>query len=262
MQNNIFSSLFVGQNLVTLKEIGSTNNYLKELLANSKPVIEGTVIMAENQYAGRGQMQNGWFTEPGKNLTFSILLKPGFLAITNQFDLNRAVSMGVYDTLAPLLGKKLKIKWPNDIYYADYKIGGMLIENLVQGSTIKDSVIGIGLNVNQHKFPEALPNAASMSRILNNDFDLTELLGKICLNIERWYLKLKAGNYDLIRAAYLEALYWFKEYKPYKTTTRSFNGSIVDVAPDGRLIIKETDNNQLLFKFKEVQFLNNTEYAP
>jgi BirA family biotin operon repressor/biotin-[acetyl-CoA-carboxylase] ligase len=115
LQNNIISGLFVGQNFLLLKEVDSTNNFLKQLVSNSKPVIEGTVIMAENQYAGRGQQQNGWFAEPGKNLTFSVLLNPHFLAVTDQFDLVRAVSLGVFDALEPLLGAKLKIKWPNDI---------------------------------------------------------------------------------------------------------------------------------------------------
>ena len=83
--------------------------------------MEGTVIMAENQFAGRGQQQNGWHADPGKNLTFSVLLKPHFLDISNQFDLVRVISLGVFDALEPLLGKKLKIKWPNDIYYEDYQ---------------------------------------------------------------------------------------------------------------------------------------------
>ena len=123
MQNNIFSGLFVGQNFVSIKEVDSTNTFLKNLVSNSKPVIEGTVIMAESQYAGRGQQNNGWHAEAGKNLTFSILLKPSFLPLADQFDLTRAISLGVFDALLPLLGDKLKIKWPNDIYYANNKLG-------------------------------------------------------------------------------------------------------------------------------------------
>ena len=257
MQNNIFSGLFAGQNLVTLKEVDSTNNYLKILLSNSKPLIEGTVIMAENQFAGRGQMQNGWFTEAGKNLTFSLLLKPKFLSLNDQFDLNRAVSLGVYDTLVPLLGGQVKIKWPNDIYYADYKLGGILIENLVQGTLIRNSIAGIGLNVNQQVFPDDLPYASSLKKILNNNYDLMALLGQICFNIENWYLKLKEGKYLLVRSAYLKALYWFSEYKAYETLGTTFNGNITDVEADGGLVIMEEANKRHLFKFKEVKFLNH-----
>ena len=179
MQNNIFSGLFVGQNLVTLKQVDSTNNFLKNILSNSKPVPEGTVIMAEEQYAGRGQRENKWHAEPGKNLTFSILLKPHFISAAGQFDLTRAVSMGVFEALEPILGTQLKIKWPNDIYYADKKLGGMLIENILQGSQIKNSIIGIGINVNQDNFTDKAGNATSVKQILQKDYDLKNILSEI-----------------------------------------------------------------------------------
>jgi len=129
LQNNIFSGLFVGQNLTVLKETGSTNNYLKDLLSNSKPVNEGTVIMAESQTAGRGQQQNRWHSEPFKNLTFSLLLQPKFLSLQQQFELTRAVSLGVITALQQATGANIQVKWPNDIYYGDKKLGGILIEN-------------------------------------------------------------------------------------------------------------------------------------
>ncbi len=256
MQNNIFSGLFVGQNFLTLKEVDSTNNFLKELLSNSKPLPEGTVIMAENQYAGRGQQQNGWHTEPGKNLTFSILLKPHFLSITNQFDLIRAVSLGVFDALEPLLGEKLKIKWPNDIYCENYKLGGMLIENIVQGSQIKNSVIGIGLNINQESFPVTLPNARSLKQILHADYDLITLLSEICRNIEAWYLNLKAGNVAFVRKTYLSRLYWLNESKSFKTGNITFDGTIRGVRDNGLLVVQNNNNEELEFSLKEIEFVH------
>ncbi len=259
MQNNIFSGLFVGQNFITLNEVDSTNNFLKELASNSKPLIEGTVIMAENQYAGRGQQQNGWHAEAGKNLTFSILLKPGFLQITDQFDLNRAVSLGVCDALEPLLGPKLKIKWPNDIYYANYKLGGMLIENLVQAGQIKNSIIGIGLNVNQEGFPSGLSNAISLKQILHADYDLKTLLSEICHHIEAWYLNLKAGRISFVRNAYLNRLYWLNENKSFKAGNTTFNGMIKGVRDNGLLVIQNNNNEELEFNLKEIAFLNKTD---
>ncbi len=256
MQNNIFSGLFVGQNFIILKEVDSTNNFLKELLSNSKPLMEGTVIMAENQYAGRGQQQNGWHAEPGKNLTFSMLLKPAFLHLTDQFDLTRAISLGVFDALAPLLGGKLKIKWPNDIYYNDRKIGGMLIENLVQGGQIKNSIIGIGLNVNQDSFPAGLSNATSIKQILHADYDLKTLLSEICRHIEAWYLKIKAGNILAVRQAYLSRLYWLNESKSFKTQHNVFTGAINDVRDNGLLVIKNNIGEEIEFSLKEIEFLN------
>ncbi len=193
--------------------------------------MEGTVIMAENQFAGRGQQQNGWHAEPGKNLTFSMLLKPHFLRVTDQFDLTRAISLqGKFLTpLHLLLGDKLKIKWPNDIYYSNYKIGGMLIENIVQGGQIRNSIVGIGINVNQDDFPLTLSNAASIKQILHADYDLKTLLSEICRHIEAWYLNLKAGNILAVRQAYLSRLYWLNESKSFKTQHDVFTGAINDV---------------------------------
>ena len=226
MQNNTFSGLFVGQNLITIKEVDSTNNFLKDTLSNSKPLPEGTVIMAESQYAGRGQQQNRWHSEPGKNLTFSILLKPVFLHLNNQFDLTRAVSIGVINAIRPLLGDKLKVKWPNDIYYADYKLGGMLIENIIQGSQIKNSIVGIGLNINQESFPPEVANAVSVKQILHRDYELNLLLSDICKNIESAYLNLKAGRLEFVRNAYLDRLYWLNEDRKFKAKGRIFTSSI------------------------------------
>jgi len=257
LQNNIFSGLFVGQNFITIKQVDSTNNFLKELASNSKPLIEGTVIMAENQYAGRGQQQNGWHAEPGKNLTFSILLKPSFLPVTDQFDLVRAVSLGVFDALEPLLGDKLKIKWPNDIYFTDQKLGGMLIENMIQGGQIKNSIVGIGLNINQENFPPHLPNAISVKQILHQDYDLNGLLSEICRHIEAYYLNLKAGKISFVRESYLNRLYRLNERKVFKSKDGVFDGVIKDVRDNGLLVVKNNKDEELEFSLKEIEFLTN-----
>ena len=256
MQNNIISALFVGQNLLTLKEVDSTNNFLKNLLSNSKPLPEGTVIMAENQFAGRGQQDNQWHAEPGKNLTFSLLLKPTFLGVLNQFDLTRAISLGVFDTLRPIMGDGLKIKWPNDIYYGDKKLGGMLIENMVQGGQIKNSIIGIGINVNQENFPAGASNATSVKQILHGDYDLRKLLSEICSHIEAWYLNLKAGKVSFVRNEYLNRLYWLNESSMFKTQSGVLEGAIINVKDNGLLIVQNNNGEELEFSLKEIEFLN------
>jgi len=211
--------------------------------------------MAESQYAGRGQQQNRWHSEDGKNLTFSLLLKPVFLPVTQQFDLTRAISLGIINALEPYLGDQLKIKWPNDIYYADGKLGGILIENLVQGNQIKNSVIGIGLNINQESFPLEVPNAVSLKQILHRHYDLRLLLSEICQNIEVAYLNLKAGRFELVRKAYLERLYWLNEDKIFKASGQIFKGTIENVKDNGLLIVNNgaetSEYNQ-----KEIEFLN------
>ena len=255
MQNNIISTLFVGQNLLTLKEVDSTNNFLKSLLTNSKPLPEGTVIMADHQYAGRGQQQNKWLSEPGKNLTFSILFKPTFIKAVNQFDLTRAMSLGVYDALYQLLGEGLKIKWPNDIYYNDSKLGGMLIENIVQGEKINNSVVGIGLNINQDSFSEEASNGTSVKKILHKDYELRLLLSEICSHIEAYYLHLKAGKIDFVRKAYLQRLYWLNEPRQFKAYDEIFSGVIEGIADNGLLQISR--NGVIVsYNLKEIEFLN------
>ncbi|SDQ00976.1 BirA family transcriptional regulator, biotin operon repressor / biotin-[acetyl-CoA-carboxylase] ligase [Mucilaginibacter sp. OK268] len=255
MQNNIFSGLFVGQNLVTIQQVDSTNTFLKTLLSNSKPLPEGTVIMAESQYAGRGQQQNKWHSEPGKNLTFSILLTPLFLAVSDQFDLNRVISLGVYDALYPYLGEKLKIKWPNDIYYDDRKLGGILIETHIQGIYIKDAIIGIGLNINQENFEPGAGNAISLKQILHRDYDLKTILSEICGHIEAYYLNLRAGKFLFVRNTYLARLYWLNQVRRFKSNDQVFDGVIKNVKENGMLVV-ENDNGQQEFSLKQIEFLN------
>lgn len=255
MQNNIFSGLFVGQNLVELKQVDSTNTFLKNLLSNSTPVPEGTVIMAEDQFAGRGQRENTWHAQPGKNLTFSILLNPRFLTAQQQFDLTRAISMGVYDALHPLLRDSLKVKWPNDIYYGDKKFGGMLIENVLQGSQIKHSIVGIGINVNQEDSHPSATNATSIKKILQRDYDLKTILAEICNHIEAYYLQLKAGKFTEIRELYLSRLYRLNEERWFKSKGEKFTGRIKNVTNEGLLVV-EQNSGEHLYNLKEIEFIN------
>src|SRR5690606_16121061 len=168
-QSNTFSSFFSGQNLITLKRVSSTNDYLKQELSKSTPFNEGTVIMAEEQTAGKGQKGSKWISDPGKNLTFSLLLKPTFLSPVHQFDLNIAVCVSIFETLFPLMGNQVKMKWPNDIFVNDKKLGGILIENILQGNSWKESIIGIGINVNQEDFGD-LENACSIKQLLHREY--------------------------------------------------------------------------------------------
>jgi BirA family transcriptional regulator, biotin operon repressor / biotin---[acetyl-CoA-carboxylase] ligase len=256
LQNNIISGLFVGQNFITLSEVDSTNTYLKNMLSNTLPVPEGTVIMAESQFAGRGQQQNKWHSDAGKSLAFSILLNPTFLPVGNQFDLTRIVSLGVFGALEPLLGEGLKIKWPNDVYFDDRKLGGILIENILQGTRIKHAVTGIGLNINQDDFPAWVPNPISVKQILQSDEDLIRILSDICKHIEAWYLKLKAGRFDEIRQAYLAILYRLNQPQKFSSNGEVFEGTIRNVKNDGLLVVENNMANQLEFNFKQIEFLN------
>ena len=255
MQNNTFSGLFVGHNLITLNEVDSTNTFLKDAVSKSTPLLDGTVIMAEKQFAGRGQAENLWHTEPGKNLTFSILLKPGFLSVERQFELNKAISVALNDVLIKYIPESAFIKWPNDLYIRTKKIGGMLIENIVQGNKIKYAIIGIGLNVNQEYFPENLKNVTSLKQELHQDYDLIGLLGEICSAVEARYLQLKAGSFKKIHEEYLHKLYIRHEWASFKFDGKIQTGKIMGITDIGQLIL-ETENETRIFNNKEIEFLN------
>lgn len=256
MQNNTFSTLFVGQNLIKLSAVDSTNNYLKNLTSNSEPLPEGTVIMAEHQFAGRGQLGNVWHAEPGKNLTFSLLLRPSFIAIEQQFVLNMLVCVALNDVLLKYLPDGLTVKWPNDIYLNDKKIGGVLIENLIVGRLIKQSIIGIGLNINQLVFEGELKDrTVSIAQILQQDVNLMALLAEICTQIEQLYLKLRAGRGTNLRDLYVSRLYRLNKIARYNHNGQVFEGKIEGISETGLLRIKPIDSATVEFGFKEVAFI-------
>ncbi len=254
MQNNTFSGLFVGQNLITLKEVASTNTFLKDALSKSTPLLEGTVIMAEKQFAGRGQTSNVWLSEERKNLTFSVLLNPSFLRVDQQFDLNKAISVAVNDVLTQYAGSAALIKWPNDIYIGNKKVGGMLIENIVNGNKIRHAIVGIGLNVNQTNFPVSLKNVTSLKQGLHKDYDLYVLLGEICSAIEARYLQLKAGRNEKISSDYMDKLYLINQWAKFKTSEGVLNGRIIGVNLSGQLEM-ETVEGTVCFNNKEIEFI-------
>ena len=210
--------------------------------------------MAEAQVAGRGQSGNSWLSEPGKNLTFSILLHPRFLDIQHQFNLNIAISLAINDVLTSYLGSAASIKWPNDSYIGNDKIGGILIENIVQGGQIKHAIIGIGLNINQTDFPFSLHNVTSFKKILHNDYDLQTIKNEICRSVEARYLQLKAGKYDTLHAEYLNKLYKFDVWARFKIHGEIVAGKISGVSAEGFLKV-ETDAGLQRFGLKEIEFV-------
>jgi len=217
-------------------------------------VFEGTVIITDNQTAGRGQRGNSWEANTGENLTFSLILKPYFLKASDQFQLNVAVSMGVLDFLSEFIDENLKVKWSNDIYFRDKKMGGILIENSLKGYHIGQSIIGIGLNINQIEFSNE--RATSLRKITQNPlkYDLSNLLSKLLENIEKNYLKIKNNVYESLKNRYLSNLFRFEEYHYFRRNGQQFLGKIIGIDETGKLGI-ETDGNVIYFDFKDVEFV-------
>ncbi len=250
------NTLFIGKVLHEFESLSSTNTFATQLLAE-KQVVEGTVILTHDQYAGKGQASNKWESAPHKNLTFSVILLPKFLLARNQFLLNQVVSLSVFDTLKAYIEDGLTIKWPNDIYVFDKKITGILIQNNLRGSTLQSAIIGIGLNVNQKQFVSDAPNPTSMALEAGKTIDLEEVLSKFCQQLEKNYLQLKTGQTAQIQQRYLDSLFRIgKTYSYRRTDGTIFKGVIKGVTDIGKLIMK-TDKGKEEFAFKEVGYILN-----
>jgi len=240
--------------LVKLNAINSTNTYLKQL-AKEIGTSNWTVVSAEFQTYGRGQVQTKWMSDKGKNLIFSILIKFEALKIKNQFYLNCAISLGIFEALKKYSLPQLKIKWPNDIMAVNKKIGGVLIENSLMNDSIYQTVVGIGLNINQELFSEDLPKVISMINLLNKEFDRDEILFQIVASIKVQIKLLEENKFELLHRNYEQQL--FKKDKAYMFEENGikFLGKILGVTNQGLLIIEK--ENQIIkeYNFKEVKFL-------
>lgn len=256
MQNNTFSTLFIGQKLIKLIEVDSTNTFLKDLLSNSEPLAEGTVIMSAHQTAGRGQRGTNWESEQGKNIMLSVYLAPKALPLNKQFFLNMAIALAVAQALQQFIKEDIKIKWPNDIYWNNKKLGGILVENTLAGTNIKSSIIGIGININQRKFSDSIsPKTISAANILHKDLNLDDVVAQLCISLEKYYLMLLAKKYAILHKYYSESLYLRGELYLFEENGQVFEGFITDVDESGFLIIT-TEDRQGRFNFKEVKFLH------
>ena len=242
----------IGSQINRLTEVDSTNNYAAScLLTNS--LTEGTVIIADRQIDGRGQVSNKWESEPDKNLTFTIILYPGFLEISKQFEISKTISLGVADFLMTKTSE-ISIKWPNDVFAGNKKIAGILIENTIQGNSISGCIVGIGLNINQKEFKSEALNPVSLTQITGQEYDLNEMLSELCSSLDKRYSQLSSGMLDAIDANYLSSLYKYGQTALYADLHGDFLGRITGVDPIGRLIIEDESGNYRKFHHKEVVF--------
>ncbi len=244
-------TLFAGKNLVYVPQCHSTNTLAAEL-GQKVETPEGTVVITDHQSAGRGQRGNAWEAQPGKNLTFSLILKPGFLEAKDQFQLNEAISVGIAQYVASRLVNPIAIKWPNDILVQDKKVCGILIENHLNGETIGCSIVGIGLNINQQSFNE--PNAESIGTITGKEYSLRDEFEVLLHAVEGCYLKLKKGKHVELENRYLDLLYRKDQIHLFAAGNEVFEGIISGVSGVGKLRIN-VGGTERVFGAKEVAFL-------
>ena len=241
-------------NIIKLNAIESTNSYLKDLMQYSS-LENYTVVIAENQTLGRGQMGALWEVEPGKSLTFSVLVRLGAMDIQKQFYFNMCVSLACYEVLKRKLSAKVKVKWPNDIMADKDKIAGILIENSIKGQTISSAVVGVGINVNQLQFPRHLKAVSSMAKLEGFEFDKEALLQEFIQQLQLEVSKFENKKFQAIKEAYLKALFAFQVPSMFETPDGiKFLGKIVAVNSKGKLVVEMDGEKTREFGIKEITF--------
>ena len=243
----------IGNQVENLDRTDSTNNYASRQLM-TKRLPEGIVYSTFTQQKGRGQVNQHWESEPGKNITLSVVVYPGFLPILQQFLLSKAVALAVYDFVRAYVSD-VHIKWPNDIYVGKKKIAGILIENSLREGIIASSIVGIGLNVNQRIFVSDAPNPISLALLTDREFQLDDCLEELCDRLDDWYMQLKTGEVQRINTAYQERLFRCNQWAPYRAGDEEFEGKITGVDEIGRLVMEKRDGTKQQFHLKEVEFI-------
>ena len=240
----------IGNKIIHLDSVDSTSNYIAKLIKLNE-VENGTVILADNQFEGKGQRGAQWSVKPGENLTFSFLLKDVNLSVVDQFFLTELVSLSMIDLLQKN-GVDAEIKWPNDIFVNGKKIAGILIENQLSSSKIKSSIIGVGLNVNQTQFEgffaTSVKNETGQFRLI------MDVLFGFIESFNRLSDLYPSNKREEIRKVYLSNLYLFNQVSSYEDASGEFLGEIVDVVATGQLVVKKRDETKE-YNLKEIRFL-------
>ncbi|MCO6148751.1 biotin--[acetyl-CoA-carboxylase] ligase [Flavobacterium sp. NRK1] len=240
-------------NIIKLSAINSTNDYLKELCA-SQYVENFTVVVAEHQTAGRGQMGAKWETESGKNLTFSILIKDLLLGINEIFSLNAAVALSIAEAVKTFKINDVYIKWPNDILAGNKKIAGILIENSIKNNGEIFSIVGIGVNINQKNF-EGLAKASSLSVLSGIEYDKDIVMHTIVKNLRLNVSAIMNKNTVNIWKKYIDMLYKKNVPMPFEKDGNRFMGIIKGVSKNGTLMVMLENDTVAEYGIKEVQLL-------
>ncbi len=240
---------------IELNEVNSTNSYLSEMFSKGE-ISEPVTVYAHSQTKGKGMGTNKWESEDGKNAIFSICL---FTEIKTEeiFKVSIATSLAIYEYLN-LKGVKTTIKWPNDIYYEDKKMGGILIENKLDGNLVKSTIIGVGLNLNQESFSNKLPNPISLKNVTGKDYNIEEVVKEISAMIEKKLDEIKEKNFTDIRLDYLLKLYCFGKIVMWKIQgiKDEIAGSIVNVKPDGKIVVQAVSGQLCECDIKQIKLVD------
>lgn len=253
-------------------ECDSTNTLLRQLVAEGNPP---AYIYAGYQTAGRGQTGNGWESERGKNLLCSVLVEsrktkdksPFYLNVMISVAVCRLVKRSLSESGLSSLSEAVSIKWPNDIYWQDKKVAGILIENALIGGEVKYSIAGIGLNVNQTEFRSDAPNPVSLRQITGQEYDIDALMRRLAEEIEDWSLVIGDRLWDYYRShLYRREGWWpFVEREVSVAPTMNANSQqpiadrfmarILDVLPSGELVLENEQGKERTYHFKQIRYV-------
>ncbi|MFB6455723.1 biotin--[acetyl-CoA-carboxylase] ligase [Chitinophaga sp. Hz27] len=243
----------IGHPFNILESVDSTNNYAMAQV-NSGDVTSGTAWYTGNQTAGKGTRGKKWLAEPGDISALTVAIHPGTLPLSSQFMLSIAIALGAHDFLSKYAGDESIIKWPNDIYWRDRKAAGILIENVIRGTSWQYAIIGIGVNLNQAKFPEELKNAVSLRQITGKTWDGPTMAKELCTFFEQRVNKLKPAAFTALLNEYKSKLFRFGIPSPFKINGATHLATIVDVQPTGHIVL-ERNGNREEYGFGEIEFI-------
>lgn len=241
--------------IVKVESTESTNSLAATLAATHALPF---AVAAHEQTVGRGQRGNSWESEPGQNLTLSIVWKPLHVVASEQFVISQTVAVAIVEMLRhkmPEFSDKIAIKWPNDIYVGNRKICGVLIENSLTGNEINRSIIGIGLNVNQTEFRSDAPNPVSMKQLTGQTYDIDLAVKFLCDNVERFLNALLSPHRrSRLRGRYFSMLWRSTGFWPYRDAQSGecFEARLSNIASTGHITLTDRQGQQRTYAFKEV----------
>jgi BirA family biotin operon repressor/biotin-[acetyl-CoA-carboxylase] ligase len=241
----------IGQPFIELSEIKSTNMHaMGQVLAGMAG--HGAAFFAHSQTAGKGQRGKTWQSEPGSNLALSVVADSSFLSVHEAFSLSVCVALAIHDVIQIYTGDETRLKWPNDLYWRDRKAGGVLIENHIRGQLWPWSVVGIGINVNQTRFPEGTGHPVSLKQITGKDHSPLQLAKEICAALDIRYHQLLGGDFKKLLQQYNELLFARGRQVRLKKDNIAFVCTIDGVSALGELLVSGA--MQESFRFGEVQW--------
>ena len=240
-------------NIIRVAETDSTSKEIvRELGDGAQSSKYISVLSADYQTAGRGQLGSRWEAERGKNLLFSLMAWPVGVPVGRQFRLSQTMAVAVRDALASY-ADGFTIKWPNDIYFGGGKVCGTIIETTWKGGMVERFVMGVGINVNQRVFLGDAPNPLSLWQIVGRETDRDELLGRVLERFVALYGRLQAGDESEVVRCYDNHLLWREGMHCYSDSDGEFEAEFVSVAPDGRLTLRDADGRERRYYFKELK---------